>query len=46
MYHSAPVGDFQSLQNARGPCQLKNLIALSELTMNNDIVQLNKNTIE
>jgi hypothetical protein len=46
LYWSPPIGDFQSLQNARGPCQLKNLIALSQLTMNNDIVQLNKNTIE
>jgi hypothetical protein len=46
LHWSPPVGDFQSLQNTRGPCQLKNLIALSQLTMNNDIVQLNKNTIE
>jgi hypothetical protein len=46
LHQSPPVGDFQSLQNARGPCQLKNLIALSQLTMNNDIEQLNKNTIE
>jgi hypothetical protein len=46
LHRSPPIGDFQPLQNARGPCQLKNLIALSQLTMNIDIEQLNKNTIE